>query len=1556
MPSGKSICVETLEMAYTAMALVKLHPDYALLKAKFMTESLPAPAELADQIVSHHDTIIAPRSAAIQTAHAVVSGIAGAIADDRRKQAELKRRKLADKVPCPVCHRPGHSAADCFMTNEDKREKFFKKASPKVKEAILKRVEEYKKHGKLPVPGGHLDAVTEESDPHPGLEDSGEALFALRETGLADLHPGLGDTVAADDTVVVLPPVSCETDTRVPVGASALGRPSRARHCYVPSKHTSLLNRHNPVKVKPAYEYWVYVDTITAFFPDKERLERTQSLWGAERAQHLGSGYPISPRQLWFKSGIQRWHTVMMAGSVAILHCAKGMLDTSPPWGIERGAYAEYVGNKVRVVRGIVEHMDKLLQLEPVVVRTSFENLQDWASGLGQTTRALVRAVDLYGALVLGATGGWGAEDMPFSSCSDSESDESLPDLESASDSGSDDVSIPDLESGSDSDDDYCSLPYDEWGCCRCPGDRDDSGSMPAVLSSDYDSGSGGSLPCSLPYDGRTSGTTNVGVACGARSGDALPHSTGGKSAVLDSGATRHIFNSVAVFNEDYDTIAHETFKVVLSDVVTSSGSGSVTFAKTDVRSGRLIGLRLLGAHCIPGQSFNLLSVVALEDAGFMVDFGARTVSKGGAVFCFARIGNQYIIHEDHAGTLDTYLACALQHNDTYLTVLDSCFLGDWAGKHCYGNPPFDHDIILKCLQKALSDFGRDPVNTKFMFVLPKWVTASWWHLATHFSVIHEYPPGAKIFSAPRDSCYNLDNLEPCGEDRVWIEDTKWAVVVLFKDSQTVEQADLKMLQHIGLGYIGDKPVDHMFAQSIHMPITESQYSQSNVLHCSERCIACRLTKAIRPSVKPTGRKLSEEMGTLVWSDTCGPFRASAGGYRWFALFVDDCTSCVCIYFLKHKSDYLDVFKLYVMEVKRLRSTMGLPEKYHMTLHTDGDSTMIAGQTAAYCKQHGIQQRHGSPYLHENQARVERSHRDVQAMARDLLLTSGLGVEMWPLAAWRAVYILNRILKKSLSWDSTYHIIHKRHADLSQLRVFGCLAYAFIDPSLREHKLSDRARELRYVGHSEVSSAYLLYDLKSEKVVQSGMVTFSERLDKLGKVVTTWDPSVLAPLKTNFMVTSLDAPCVDPPPALLEAAVQDLSSYLEPGEHRLSLLRACPTYGGINAHYLLFAEVQAVTGKGDFEEATICARAVTPHAQHYCVVLLTNFTILDLPAGKVQFPSSHTCFGATPGTANGASTSMLPKGVTEPKGHHQVLLAPDCAEWLDSIQSELEALVQVKGALLMMDEEDIPPGVRLLDMSLVLKVKLDKHGELLKRKSRICVRDNKQEYGVDYLDTFAPCTQLSSVSIVIVWALNLGLVVYHMDVDTAFLNSTLEEDLYVRLPRGLEYGGHRCAKLLKAVYGLKQAGKEWFETSDAFIMSYDSRMQKSDVEPCLYLIKDKDLMVIILAFVNDYLVATDSKSWYDDFVAAFHSKYACKDLDILDLVMGIGVRWGVGTAYLSERAYIMQMVGTYGLSEAKPAPLPMLSADHINATHAQRARCSRRVHFVIGNSIENGGA
>ncbi|KAK3287425.1 hypothetical protein CYMTET_5060 [Cymbomonas tetramitiformis] len=98
-------------------------------------------------------------------------------------------------------------------------------------------------------------------------------------------------------------------------------------------------------------------------------------------------------------------------------------------------------------------------------------------------------------------------------------------------------------------------------------------------------------------------------------------------------------------------------------------------------------------------------------------------------------------------------------------------------------------------------------------------------------------------------------------------------------------------------------------------------------------------------------------------------------------------------------------------------------------------------------------------------------------------------------------------------------------------------------------------------------------------------------------------------------------------------------------------------------------------------------------------------------------------------------------------------------------------------------------------------------------------------------------------------------------------------------------------------------------------MTYDPRMQRSDVEPCLYHIWTTELTVLIPAYVDEYIIATNDKSWYDTVVALLHAKYACKELGVLDLVMGIGVRWGHDAAYLSQTGYTAQMIETYGFQD-----------------------------------------
>ncbi|KAK3276923.1 hypothetical protein CYMTET_15029 [Cymbomonas tetramitiformis] len=168
LPGGETFHVGSLEAVFVAMVLNSLNPAYLYIRTMFSGDELPSFKKLSDAICAHYDNVIAILAAAMETG-------AGNMEDSRR-QEEQKHAALGKRVACPVCHVPGHSSSECYVTHEDKREAYLKK-NPKRRAAIMKRVQDYQKYGKLP----NRAAVVAEAEQHPGVDDTGEALFAICE-------------------------------------------------------------------------------------------------------------------------------------------------------------------------------------------------------------------------------------------------------------------------------------------------------------------------------------------------------------------------------------------------------------------------------------------------------------------------------------------------------------------------------------------------------------------------------------------------------------------------------------------------------------------------------------------------------------------------------------------------------------------------------------------------------------------------------------------------------------------------------------------------------------------------------------------------------------------------------------------------------------------------------------------------------------------------------------------------------------------------------------------------------------------------------------------------------------------------------------------------------------------------------------------------------------------------------------------------------------------------------------------------------------------------------
>ena len=275
---------------------------------------------------------------------------------------------------------------------------------------------------------------------------------------------------------------------------------------------------------------------------------------------------------------------------------------------------------------------------------------------------------------------------------------------------------------------------------------------------------------------------------------------------------------------------------------------------------------------------------------------------------------------------------------------------------------------------------------------------------------------------------------------------------------------------------------------------------------------------------------------------------------------------------------------------------------------------------------------------------------------------------------------------------------------------------------------------------------------------------------------------------------------------------------------------------------------------------------------------------------------------------------------SEPKTLAQARKQPDWIKWKEAINTEITGL-QKTGTFVPV--KHLPKGKVAIQTALKFKLKKLKTGEIDKYKARLVAHGQLQQYGVNYTEVFAPASQITTVTLLLILAVSMNLKVWHMDVYMAFLNSPLEEEIYIVFPDNC---GAPCkiARLHKALYGLKQAAAEWAKLSHKKIMGIKG-MRQSPIDPSFYYLIEGSLIVLLLVHVDDYMAATNQDTWWPWFIKYFNESYECKDLGILSQVVGVGVEFGDGFATLTREKPIQDNLKEYGLVDANAVLYPMQS-------------------------------
>ena len=244
-------------------------------------------------------------------------------------------------------------------------------------------------------------------------------------------------------------------------------------------------------------------------------------------------------------------------------------------------------------------------------------------------------------------------------------------------------------------------------------------------------------------------------------------------------------------------------------------------------------------------------------------------------------------------------------------------------------------------------------------------------------------------------------------------------------------------------------------------------------------CEGCILGKMQRASFPKDGSVRAERKLQLVHSDVCNPMRTpSFGNHLYFVTFIDDYSRHAWVYPLKAKSDVFMCFKHFVAMAENVSGCkVG-------TLRSDRGGEYMSKEFDAYLAECGIKHQCTVPYTPQQNGVSERKNRSLMEMARCMVKSQALPHAFWLEAVMCATYVLNRCPTKALQSVTPYEAWHGRKPSIAHLRVFGCLAYAFV-PQQHRTKLDDKAVKCIFVGYSNESKGYRLFHSQTKKILVS---------------------------------------------------------------------------------------------------------------------------------------------------------------------------------------------------------------------------------------------------------------------------------------------------------------------------------------------------------------------------------------------------------------------------------------------------------------------------------------
>lgn len=735
-------------------------------------------------------------------------------------------------------------------------------------------------------------------------------------------------------------------------------------------------------------------------------------------------------------------------------------------------------------------------------------------------------------------------------------------------------------------------------------------------------------------------------------------------------------------------------------------------------------------------------------------------------------------------------------------------------------------------------------------------------------------------------------------------------------------------LLHRRMGHISYKSLARLVARTgMPMPKRVIPVGRAACEVCAAGKLKERLNKKTDSRVRRKGRRLH--------SDISGELPKTYRGFKYFLMVTDDATRCCWIRLLKDKSAREIQPKIQEI-VQIVKKETGEEVAY---FRCDNGSGEFGADFKEWLRPQGIRHEPSPPYKHSLNGVVERAIQTMDNIARSMIFEAKLPLIFWDYAVEHATYLKNRAPTEALPWKiqgtktspaypgaiTPYEAMHGVNAKYMQLSTFGCAAYPKVLADT-PGKFTPHTREEHVFIGMRGNSIYKLLNCRTLKVIECADAVFHEYKY----------PSIMVPYKfkdvTEELPTADDAPEEAAPPLIIlgtpesspEPELND-SQEKDDAETRSKV-------DEIDAE--TSSKIGAETSPSTQNAQQEAEKSADPPSSSRRSGRKIKKTV-PFQAKSAQHAGSTTKWRAFSTSViqsvNALNAVHLAEGKSSSLGVPSVLfenltveeaMLEDAPAWTESILKELRGL-QKTGTYEII-RGNPPSSRKIISSKWVLKNKFNKRGEVKRRKSRIVARGFEQTYGIDYFETFASVMRYTTLRVLLALARDRNLEIDQIDIDSAFLNPPLKEEVYMEIPEFFTLmhpeleGQPAYLRLLKSLYGLKQAPRAWLDEVKQFFLEV-LHLKQSEADPNLFIGPE----IWILLFVDDMLII-GPKPAVDTMKAKILGRWDGQDLSPAELFVGFQIERDRTnrTLLIHQEMYTNKLLERMGMANSNPTLLP----------------------------------